>query len=95
MSLVGGKILHRERLQSNSIEKCYELCIPVANRRVWNLDVKGCSQNKADVAKRIFNEVKHAQGRDKKVHRITYAFEIVFSKKRRHGWWHARQRCFG
>lgn len=49
-----------------------------------NLDVKDCTQNQADIAKRAFAKVEHGKCSDDYEHRITHALKAGFTKQRRH-----------
>jgi hypothetical protein len=48
-----------QELQANIVKQGREFCAPVADSGVRDVDIKGNSENKADVTERIFAKVKH------------------------------------
>ena len=49
------------------------------------LDTKYCSQYQADIAKRVFTEVKHTQRRNNDMWRITHPLETMLPTQMGHG----------
>ena len=50
-----------------------------------DLDIKGGTQDEADVAERAFAEVEHRKSCNDEKHRVAHPLEVGFSKERGHG----------
>jgi|CZCB01.1.fsa_nt_gi hypothetical protein len=50
-----------------------------------NLDVESSAQDQANVAERVFTQIKQGQSCNDNMYGITHTFKIMFSKKLRHG----------
>ena len=78
---VGIEIEQRQELNAHIVKQGRKSGTPVADRDVGNRNGKGRSQDKADVAERIFAEIKHGERRDDEMDGITHSLEIVLAKE--------------
>lgn len=83
---VGIQVKQRQELNSQVVEERRKPGTPTADCRMGNFDVKGSTQDEADIAERVFAEIEHAKGSNNEVNRIAHSFEVAFSKQGGHGW---------
>lgn len=80
MPFIGIQVKHGQKLNSQVVEERRKPGTPTADGRMGNLDVKGSTQDEADIAERVFAEIEHAKGSNNEVNRIAHSFEVTFPK---------------